>query len=86
MALHRAARIGLALSLFGLSSPAFAAFPLPKIIVDPTGAMAGDYKLDPHHASVTAKLAHMGLSRYTLRFDGVDGHFAYDPRRPAATQ
>jgi len=86
MTSRRAGLIGLALSVLGSPSSAFAQTPMPKVIANPAGAMAGEYKLDPHHASVTVKLAHMGLSRYTLRFDGVDGHFAYDPTRPTATQ
>jgi len=45
---------------------------------DPKAIVAGEYRLDPHHTSVTAKLAHMGLSDYTLRFDAVAGRFAFD--------
>lgn len=52
---------------------------------DPTAAAAGDYKLDPHHTSVTAKLAHMDLSHYTLRFDSVSGGFAFDPAHANAS-
>lgn len=53
---------------------------------DPKAAAAGEYKLDPHHTSVTAKLAHMDLSRYTLRFDSVSGGFSFDPNRATATK
>ena len=52
---------------------------------DPRAAAAGDYKLDPHHTSVTAKLAHMDLSRYTLRFDSVSGGFSFDPAQASAS-
>lgn len=52
---------------------------------DPKAAAAGEYKLDPHHTSVTAKLAHMDLSRYTLRFDTVSGGFSFDPSRATAS-
>jgi polyisoprenoid-binding protein YceI len=53
---------------------------------DPKAAAAGEYKLDPHHTSVTAKLAHMDLSRYTLRFDSVSGGFSYDPASATASK
>jgi len=52
---------------------------------DPKVVVAGEYKLDPHHTSVVAKLAHMGLSHYTLRFDAVSGQFAFDPHHAAAS-
>lgn len=52
---------------------------------DPAAAAAGTYKLDPHHTSVIAKLAHMDLSRYTLRFDEVSGAFDFDPSTASAT-
>jgi len=51
----------------------------PKLVV------AGEYQLDPHHTSVIAKLSHMGLSRYTLRFDTVSGRYAFDPKHAAAS-
>jgi polyisoprenoid-binding protein YceI len=47
---------------------------------DPAKLPPGRYVLDKHHASLTVKIPHMGgFSRYTLRFDGLDGGFAYDP-------
>jgi polyisoprenoid-binding protein YceI len=52
---------------------------------DPKAAAAGEYKLDPHHTSVTAKLAHMDLSRYTLRLDSVSGGFTFDPSQATAS-
>ncbi|MBD8880846.1 MULTISPECIES: YceI family protein [Rhodanobacter] len=52
---------------------------------DPAAATGGSYRLDPHHTSVTAKLAHMDLSRYTLRFDAVSGGFSFDPTRATAS-
>jgi polyisoprenoid-binding protein YceI len=55
------------------------------VTTDPKAADAGQYKLDPHHTSVTAKLAHMDLSHYTLRFDSVSGGFAFDPARATAS-
>lgn len=52
---------------------------------EPSVVAPGEYKLDPHHTSVTAKLAHMGLSHYTLRFDVVSGRFSFDPKHAAAS-
>jgi polyisoprenoid-binding protein YceI len=56
-----------------------------RLTKDPTAAAAGDYKLDPHHASVIAKLAHMDLSHYTLRFDSLSGGFTFDPAHAMAS-
>ncbi|HZZ33968.1 MAG TPA: YceI family protein [Phenylobacterium sp.] len=46
---------------------------------DPAKVPAGDYVLDKRHASLTAKVVHMGFSHYTLRLNGLDGSFTYDP-------
>ncbi|HEY1926655.1 MAG TPA: YceI family protein [Caulobacteraceae bacterium] len=46
---------------------------------DPAEVPAGSYVLDKAHASLTVKILHMGFSHYTLRFNGLDGSFAYDP-------
>lgn len=47
---------------------------------DPAKAPAGDYALDPRHASLVVKIPHMGgFSRYTMRFNKLQGSFAYDP-------
>ena len=50
-----------------------------------TDAPAGTYALDPSHASVTFRVDHLGLSRYTARFTGLDGRLAFDPQRPEAS-
>ena len=52
----------------------------PVISQNPAAAVAGTYALDKSHASVVAKLSHMGLSNYTLRFNRLDGELQYDPR------
>jgi polyisoprenoid-binding protein YceI len=71
----------LALSL--IAAPALAQ---TDISSDQTLAPAGSYKLDKANSSVTLKVSHMGLSYYTLRFDGVDASYTYDPTRPEATK
>lgn len=53
---------------------------------DPAAVPAGDYVLDKEHASVVVRVMHMGFARFTMRFDRVDGGFAYDPARPDATR
>jgi polyisoprenoid-binding protein YceI len=54
---------------------------------DPTQVPAGTYVLDSRHASLIAKIPHMGgFSRYTLRFDKIDGGFTYDPADWRATK
>jgi len=47
---------------------------------------AGHYVLDPRHASLIARVEHMGVSLYTLRFDTLDASFDYNPARPEATR
>lgn len=47
---------------------------------DPAKVPAGEYVMDKAHASLVARVAHLGgFSRYTLRFNGLDGRFTYDP-------
>jgi polyisoprenoid-binding protein YceI len=53
---------------------------------DPADAPAGAYVLDRSHANLTAKVSHMGLSFYTMRFDRFDARYDYDPGKPEASQ
>src|SRR5579864_6595234 len=53
---------------------------------DPTKVPAGSYVLDKKHASLTVKIVHMGFSHYTLRFNGLDGSFTYDPANWQSTK
>ncbi|KQV55215.1 MULTISPECIES: YceI family protein [unclassified Caulobacter] len=54
--------------------------------VKPADLPAGHYVLDKSHATLTAKLKHMGFSNYTLRFTKLDADFQYDPKSPATTK
>jgi polyisoprenoid-binding protein YceI len=54
--------------------------------LDPAKASAGHYVLDRRHASLVARVRHMGLSLYTMRFDRVDGDYDYDPAQPLASK
>jgi polyisoprenoid-binding protein YceI len=69
----------LALLALAVALPAAAA---PASIADLQG---GHYVLDPRHASVIARVSHMGVSLYTVRFDTLDGSFEYDPGHPERT-
>ena len=53
---------------------------------DPAKVPAGNYVLDKKHASLTVRVVHMGFSHYTMRFDGLDGSFAYDPANWQSTK
>ena len=48
----------------------------------PNDAPAGEYKLDPTHASISWKLSHWGLSNYTARFTKFDATLNFDPKDP----
>jgi len=53
---------------------------------DPSAAPRGDYVLDRRHASLLVRIAHLGgFSRFTMRFDRMDGAFAFDPATWPAT-
>jgi polyisoprenoid-binding protein YceI len=54
---------------------------------DPAKAPAGEYALDPRHAGLVVKIAHLGgFSRYTMRFNALSGGFTYDPANWQATK
>jgi polyisoprenoid-binding protein YceI len=46
----------------------------------------GRYEMDKQHASVIAKVMHLGVSLYTVRFDSFDASFDYDPAHPEAAK
>jgi len=66
----------------GLAPQAACSAPSPG----PANMPAGVYVIDRLHASIVAKLSHMGFSSYTLRFLRFDGAYTYDPARPAASK
>ena len=74
---------GLALAMLAFATPALAN---PKS-QDPAAAPKGEYELDKRHASLVVKIPHMGgFSKFTMRFDRLDGAFAYDPATWADTK
>jgi polyisoprenoid-binding protein YceI len=71
-----------ALATLALAIPLAARAAAPN----PSDFPAGHYALDPKHASLIARVKHMGVSLYTLRFDTLDASFDYDPAHPEATR
>lgn len=53
---------------------------------DPADLPSGHYVLDKSHASMIAKISHMGFSHYTVRFNDLDASFDYDPKSPSASR
>jgi polyisoprenoid-binding protein YceI len=51
---------------------------------NPADLPAGHYRLDPAHSSVTARVRHLGVSNYVVRFDQMQGDFMFDPAHPDA--
>ncbi len=58
--------------------------PVPDATLDfdPLPVPAGTYVLDPHHAALTGKLRHAGLSHFAFRFRRFDARFTFDPENP----
>lgn len=52
---------------------------------NPADMPAGTYGVDAKHASLIARVKHMGLSAYTVRFTDFDASYSYDPAAPAAS-
>jgi polyisoprenoid-binding protein YceI len=75
-------RRSLALAALALAVPLMAAA-APVSVSD---LQAGHYVLDPHHASLIARVNHMGVSLYTVRFNALDASLDYDPARPERTR
>ncbi len=51
-----------------------------KVIAD---MPSGHYVIDKTHASLTARLMHLGFSNYTLRFNGLEASFDFDAAKPS---
>ena len=73
-------------ALLFLSITAHAQSNLPKLETDFAKQPAGEYIVDKAHASVTWRVAHMGLSQYTARFDVMRGSLNLVPAAPAASR
>jgi len=73
---------GARLALFLLALPATAI----AASSNPADLPAGHYRLDPAHTSVIARVRHLGVSNYVVRFDKVEGDFNWDPAHPETTK
>lgn len=52
----------------------------------PPELSGGHWVMDKRHSSLIARVKHMGVSLYTVRFDGLDASFDYDPAHPEAAR
>ena len=50
------------------------------------GLPAGDYKIDPAHASLVFTVNHLGFSHYTAQFTRFTADLKLDPANPGAAQ
>ncbi|MCW5724141.1 MAG: YceI family protein [Maricaulaceae bacterium] len=75
---------------FAVLAPLFAALALAACVstpvTDPVRLPAGEWRLDPKHASVTWRARHLGLSWTTGRFDNVDATLRFDPANPQSAE
>lgn len=75
-------KILLTSALLLVAAPAMAQTPAITVSKDAAAQPSGLYKLDPTHTSVVWKVLHMGVSKYTARFDKVDGTLEFNPADP----
>lgn len=70
------------------AAPAMAQDPadIPRGQHDYHASAAGEYRLDPAHTAVLARVPHMGFSISVFRFDEVQGTLTWDPANPAANK
>ena len=58
----------------------------PDVQTAAVSVPAGDYKLDPAHASILFKINHLGYSTYIGRFERFDASLTGDPATPQTAQ
>jgi polyisoprenoid-binding protein YceI len=61
------------------------AWPALAASTNPADMPAGHWTLDASHASLIAKVKHLGVVYYAVRFDKLAGTFTWDPAHPEAT-
>ncbi len=74
-----------ALGLTGCNTLA-ASFLKPRIDTAAATLPAGDYKLDPKHASLFFRINHLGYSTYIGRFERFDASLKGDPAHPETAE
>jgi polyisoprenoid-binding protein YceI len=68
------------------SSPFPAALPRDSSVsLNPADAPAGEYRLDPRHASVIWRVRHTGVGTFVARFDTIAATITFDPEAPTET-
>jgi len=76
-------RLAILLLPLALSACALTAGQTPQSLTTlPTGA----YQMEKPHASLLARVKHMGLSYYTVRLTDFDATLDFDPANPAASK
>ncbi|MBI1360490.1 MAG: polyisoprenoid-binding protein [Alphaproteobacteria bacterium] len=69
-------------------APTTVAPPKPAAVTAPPEEVstlpAGDYVLDPAHASLIFRVNHLGFSHYSAHFDKFDAHMQLDPSNPSS--
>jgi polyisoprenoid-binding protein YceI len=73
----------LAAGLFSAPSPASDTTPAAASLAP---APAGQYKVDPAHASVEFRVSHMGFSTFTTRFARFEAVLMFDPKNIPASK
>lgn len=58
----------------------------PNVSQRAQDVQAGDFILDPKHASLIFKIDHLGYSTYVGRFETLDARLAFDPAAPETAQ
>lgn len=76
---------GLGLALLAACTSVAAALLRPDVSTEITKVKAGDYALDPAHASVLFRINHLGFSTYIGRFETFDASLTGDAADPAGS-
>ena len=77
------ATFALPLALLAACTSVAAALLRPDVSTEITKVKAGDYALDPAHASVLFRINHLGFSTYVGRFETFDASLTGDAADPA---
>jgi polyisoprenoid-binding protein YceI len=69
-----------------LAAALYAGSAIAAPATDPAKMPAGTYQLEKTHASLVAKVQHMGLTGYTMRFNSFDASYSWDPKAPESAK
>jgi len=78
--MHRVLFAANLLAAVGVASPAISATEVTRPLV--ADVPAGEYKLDPSHATLIFRVNHLGLSHFTSQFRRFDATLTLDPKHP----